>query len=56
MFHGHLDYFQKLSLGGRPGTKPLANMALRMLTTVDLVYLIMCEDLHEEKFIEMAFG
>jgi hypothetical protein len=22
MFHGHLDYFQKPSLGGRPNTKP----------------------------------
>jgi hypothetical protein len=21
MFHGHLDYFQKPPLGGRPGTK-----------------------------------
>jgi hypothetical protein len=22
VFHGHLDYFQKPSLGGRPNTKP----------------------------------
>jgi hypothetical protein len=22
MFHGHLDYIQKPSLGGRPNTKP----------------------------------
>ena len=22
MFHGHLDYFQKPPLGGRPNTKP----------------------------------
>ena len=27
-----------------------------MLTTIDLFYLIMCEDLHEEKYIEIAFG
>ena len=31
-------------------------MALRTLTTADLFYFIMCEDLHEEKFIEIAFG
>jgi hypothetical protein len=31
-------------------------MALRMLTTVDLFYFIMCEDPHEYKFIEIAFG
>ena len=31
-------------------------MALRTLVTVDLFYFITCEDLHEQKFIEMAFG
>jgi hypothetical protein len=31
-------------------------MALRTLTTVELFYFIMCEDLHELKFIEIAFG
>ena len=30
--------------------------ALQTLTTVDLFYFIMCEDLHEEKFLEIAFG
>ena len=56
MFHDHLDYFQKPPLGGRPNTK-LGDMALRTLTTIDLFYFIMCEDLHENlKFIEKAFG
>jgi hypothetical protein len=31
-------------------------MALRTLTTVDLFYFIMREDLHEQKPIEIAFG
>jgi hypothetical protein len=31
-------------------------MALRTLTTVYLFYFIMREDLHEWKFIEIAFG
>ena len=31
-------------------------MALRTLKTVDLFSFIMCEDLHEYKFIEIAFG
>ena len=31
-------------------------MALRMLTSVGLFCFIMCEDLHEHNFIEMAFG
>jgi hypothetical protein len=30
--------------------------ALRMLTTVDLFYFIMCEDPHERKFIETTFS
>ena len=30
-------------------------MALQMLTTDDLFYIIICEDLHE-KIIEIAFG
>ena len=25
MFHGHLDYFQKLPPGGMPNTKPLGD-------------------------------
>ena len=55
MFHGHVDYFQKPPLGGRPNTNR-ETMAFRMLTTVDLLYFIMCESLHERKFIEIAFS
>ena len=47
MFHGHLNYFQKPHLGGRPNTKPGETIALRMFITVDLFYFIMCEDSHE---------
>jgi len=35
-------------------TQNRETIALRTLTTVDLFYLIMCEDLHEEKFIEIT--
>ena len=46
MFHGHLDHFQKSS--HEVGlTSNGETMALRMFTIVDLVYLIICEDLHE---------
>ena len=31
-------------------------MALKMLTTVGLFYYIMCEEPHEQKFTEIAFG
>ena len=31
-------------------------MALQTFTTVDLFYFVMCEDPHEENFIEIAFG
>ena len=31
-------------------------MVLRTLTTVGLFYFIMHKDLHEQKFIEIAFG
>jgi hypothetical protein len=37
-------------------TQNWETMALRMLTTVGLFYFIMCEEPHEEKFIERAFG
>jgi hypothetical protein len=37
-------------------TQNWETMALRMFTTVDLFYFIMCEDSHEYKFIEIAFG
>ena len=55
MFHGHLDYFQKPSLVGRPNTK-LWDHGTRTLTTVGLFYFIVCEDPHDYKFIEVAFG
>ena len=45
MFHGHLNYFQKLFLGGRLNTKfGRPCMALQNLTTIESVYFIMCED------------
>ena len=37
-------------------TQNLETMTLRMLTTVDLFYCMMCEDSHEQKSIEIAFG
>ena len=43
MSYSHLDYFQKPPLGSRPNTNPGAT-ALETLTTVDLLYMIMCED------------
>jgi hypothetical protein len=43
---GHLDYFQNRSLKVSL-TQNREIVALRMLTTVDLFYLIMCEDPHE---------
>ena len=55
MFHGHLDYFQKPALGGRPNTIQ-ETMALQTLTPVDLFYFIMCEDAAWIKYIEIAFG
>jgi hypothetical protein len=47
MFHGHLDYFQKLPLGGGSNTKQ-ETMALRtQVHNSWLFYFIMCEDPHE---------
>jgi hypothetical protein len=43
MFHGHLDYFQKPPLGGRPNMKS-ETLAFRNLTIVHLLYFIMCEN------------
>ena len=37
-------------------TQNMETMALWTLTTVDIFYIIMCEDPHEHKFIEIAFG
>ena len=34
-------------------TQNQETMAFRTLTTVDLFYVIMCEDVHESKFIEI---
>jgi hypothetical protein len=45
------NHFEKVDL-----TQNWETMALRTLTTVDLFYFIMCEDPHEYKFIEIAFG
>ena len=53
MFHGHLDYFQKSSLGGQ--TQNQETMALRTLTTVGLFYFIMSKDLPEQRFIKIPF-
>ena len=46
MFHGHLDYFQNHLLEVCL-TQNRKTMALQLLTTIDLLYLIMCEDPHE---------
>ena len=46
MFHGHLDYFQKPTSGGRPNTNT-ETMALRTFTTVGSFYFIMCENPQE---------
>ena len=37
-------------------TRNWETMALRTVTTIDLFYFIMCEDPHEQKFIDIAFG
>ena len=37
-------------------TQNQETMALRTFTTIDVFYFTMCEDPHEEKFIEIAFG
>ena len=57
MFHGHLDCFQKPPLGGRPNTKPLGDHGTSSAhKPIGLFYFIMCEDPHEEEFIEIAFS
>ena len=53
MFRGHLDYFQKPPLGGRPNH--WETTTLRTFTTVGLFYCIMREDQHEYNSIEIAF-
>ena len=37
-------------------TQNQETMAIRMLTTIELFYIIMCEDLHEYAFINIALG
>ena len=44
MFHGHLDYFQKPPFGGRSNIKIRRSRHSKTFTTVDLLYVIMCED------------
>ena len=58
MFHGHLDYFEKPSLGSLGLlTQNRETMALRTLTKVDFfMFLSWCEDLLDWKFIGIAFG
>jgi hypothetical protein len=56
MFHGHLDYLLKTTLLEVGLTYNRETKALRTLTTIGLLYFIMCEDLHESKFIDIAFG
>jgi hypothetical protein len=50
-----LGMFQKPPLGDRPNTK-LGDYGIRTLTTIDLFYSIMCEDLYEKNIIETKFG
>ena len=48
MFRDHLDYpIFKNHLFEVGLTQNRETMALRKLTTIDLFYFIMCEDLHE---------
>ena len=48
MFYGHLDFFSSKNHILEVGlTQNRETMALQTLTTVDLLYLIMCEDTHE---------
>ena len=37
-------------------TQNRETMALRVLNSIDLFNFIMCEDPHEQKFIEITFG
>jgi hypothetical protein len=43
MFHGCLDYFPKIVLEGRLSAK----LEDHSIITVDFMYYIMCEGLHE---------
>jgi hypothetical protein len=56
MFHGHLDYFQKPPLGGRPNTK--TRRPHHSERSQPLIYSILsCMKIHmNRKFIKIAFG
>ena len=56
MFHGHLDYFQKPPLEGRPNTKPEDHGTPNAHNRWFILYIIMCENPHEYIFHEIAFG
>ena len=56
MFHGHLDYFQKPPLGGRPNTKPGDHDTPNAHNYCIIFYVIMCEDPREYKFIKISFS
>ena len=52
-----MSYSQKPPLGGRPNTKPLGDHGTSSAhKPIGLFYFIMCEDPHEEEFIEIAFS
>ena len=56
-FMGHLDYFQKLPLGGYPNAKPGDHGTPKSHENCCfLYYFIMCEDPAWMKFIEITFG
>ena len=50
-----LGLLQRLPLGGRPNTKS-GDYGTPNIHNRWLFYFIMCEDPHEYKFLEIAFG
>jgi hypothetical protein len=56
MFHGHLDYFQKPSLGGRPNTKPWYHVTPSALNRWFILFYHMWGPRMNKKFIQIAFG
>ena len=55
MFHGHLDYFQKPPLGGRPNTKP-GDHGTPYAHNRRFILFYNVRKPHEYRFIEKAFG
>ena len=55
MLSGHLDYFQKPPLGGRPNSNPGDHGTPNVQNFLFSIF-IMLKDLHEKKLIEIAFG